>query len=466
MNSHSRAHCNFTYSGSHHGASQYDTSIVQVVMFVTPRTLRRARVWVAFAILALALVYVRLASLLVPTAASETSLLLNSFVGDGGSNSTVDSDAAVTTVAYAVSITGCGNQPIVDAAAVLQHTIHRASVRGSLGGKYDYAMYAIYHPNATHCATALEQIGYNLLERDTFVRVEDIQGEFLRKRISKSGCCGEKELIKFEAYTLTDYPIVVHLDLDVIVLKPMDDVFDLMMKSPGEAPLPADALMWPDRPLPRRINAIYTKDYLMSHPLDTFKPVQGGFLVIRPSLEVYEELREIVRVGDFRENRGWGGVTGVFWGSVTFQGLVPYYYHLHGNQSVELNRCVYNHMSDPPKKDTRLGERCLTGEEECEDCRERPLEDIVSAHFVSQCGKPWQCGARDQPKFPLCRKLVHEWYRARTELERSWGRTGTGESTWQTDLFYGHCKHGGAAGYLRIKEPYRKPPERRTSNAA
>lgn len=54
------------------------------------------------------------------------------------------------------------------------------------------------------------------------------------------------------------------------------------------------------------------------------KPVQGGFLVLRPSMQVYEELVNIVKKGDFAENTGWWaegkGQTGLFYGSMTIQG--------------------------------------------------------------------------------------------------------------------------------------------------
>ena len=95
-------------------------------------------------------------------------------------------------------------------------------------------MYAIYHPDGYTCAEPLKDLGYTLVKRQTPVAVKDIQGTFLREHIEKNGCCGEKELVKLEAYTLTDHPVVVHLDLDVIVLKPFDALFDWML-SPDPA---------------------------------------------------------------------------------------------------------------------------------------------------------------------------------------------------------------------------------------
>ena len=80
------------------------------------------------------------------------------------------------------------------------------------------------------------------------------------------------------------------------------------------------------------------------------RSVQGGFLVLRPDQNVYNVFGEIIRKGDFREGGGWGGKTGVFYGSMTFQGIVPYYYDfLHPGEAVELNRCIINQMADNPR---------------------------------------------------------------------------------------------------------------------
>ena len=125
----------------------------------------------------------------------------------------------------------------------------------------------------------------------------------------------------------------------------------------------------------------------MVGPSRKYKPVQGGFLVLRPNMTVYEEYVDIVKKGDFRQKSGWGGVVGPFYGSMTFQGIIPYYYdYLHMHEAVELNRCVYNQMADNPKDKRTVNDipqgRCRTNEEECEDCRNRPLEEVVSTHFT------------------------------------------------------------------------------------
>ena len=87
------------------------------------------------------------------------------------------------TIGWAVTITGCGSDPITEGAAVLKHAIHLTSIRGNLGGRYDYKMYAFYHPDGEACALTLKDLGYELVRRETPVAVQDIEGKFLRERI-------------------------------------------------------------------------------------------------------------------------------------------------------------------------------------------------------------------------------------------------------------------------------------------
>jgi len=172
-----------------------------------------------------------------------------------------NTNPAGVTVGFAVTVTGCGTDPITEGAAVLKHAIHLASVKGNRGGRYDYKMYAIYHPDGASCAEPLKDLGYELVRRETPVAVKDIQGEFLRTHIESNGCCGEKELVKLEAYSLVEHPIVVHLDLDTLVIKPMDALFDWMLSESGSSHDTSDVpIMWNDLPKPSRVNAFFTRD--------------------------------------------------------------------------------------------------------------------------------------------------------------------------------------------------------------
>jgi hypothetical protein len=275
------------------------------------------------------------------------------------------------TIGIASTITECGPYPFIDGAAVLKYSIDQTSIHGPKGGKYDYKLYILYHPNATECVLPLKALGFELLERPTPVNVSDIEGDVLRERITTNGCCGEKELIKLEAFRLTEHPIVVHLDLDVLVLQPMDDVLDFML-DPNIFDIGKTPIMYPERTLPAEIDLVFTKDYNIVSPRRRDKPFQGGFFMVKPSLETYQEMVAIVREGDYRdeEQKGWGGKVGPFHGGMTIQGLLPWYYeYLHPNRALELNRCVYNNIADNPtnertKNDIPQG-KCQTNQEVC-----------------------------------------------------------------------------------------------------
>ena len=186
-------------------------------------------------------------------------------------------------------------------------------------------MYALVHPSATSCAKSqLEPLGYKILTRDVPVPLEEIEGEYLRTRVEKNGCCGDKEFVKLHAYTLVQHEVVVHLDLDTLILRPLDDLFDVMIdgvnkdeETNNEQQQQTKIEVAFHDPLPTKqpINAFFTRDYNMAHRGMKHAGVQGGFLVLRPSMEVYEEFTEVIRKGDFRSNGGWGGLGfGPFYG--------------------------------------------------------------------------------------------------------------------------------------------------------
>mmetsp|Transcript_207 Transcript_207/g.477 ORF Transcript_207/g.477 Transcript_207/m.477 type:complete len:500 (-) Transcript_207:321-1820(-) len=399
----------------------------------------------------------------------------------------------IATIGYAVTVSGCPKDNgsrgdfgagISDGAAVLKHSIHLNSIQNHQSqSMYDYKMYALVHPEAESCARpALEPLGYEILLRDVPVPLEEIEGKFLREKVPSNGCCGEKEFVKIHAYTLIQHPVVVHLDLDTLVLKPMDRLYDVMINgapkdgSNGEIDVAfGDPLISSTSSSDSQINAFFTRDYNMAHSGQKHVGAQGGFLVLRPSLDVYDEFVAIIRKGDFHPNKGWGGLGfGPFYGSMTFQGIIPYFYdHLHPGTGVELNPCVYNNMAHNPRdkatKNDIVSGRCRDGynrpdkHDECEDCRSRPFGDVFTTHFTL-CQKPWEClpqsGDRIQER--LCRKFHAEWYRVREDLEtKMWGRksvqlTNADEvvklrgGRYQTEHFRGYCKQHGKNGYIKV----------------
>ena len=167
----------------------------------------------------------------------------------------------------------------------------------------------------------------------------------------------------------------------------------------------------------------------------------------------------------------------LFLQSMTFQGIIPYFYdHLHPGTGIELDPCAYNNMAhnprDRPTRDDIVSGNCRNGynrpemNDQCEDCRSRPIEEIFTTHFTL-CQKPWECHAQDGDRIQerLCRKFHGEWYRVREDLETNlWRRSvvdlNSEDETvkvrggkFQPKQFRGYCKGHGAKGYIPIELP-------------
>ena len=101
----------------------------------------------------------------------------------------------------------------------------------------------------------------------------------------------------------------MHLDLDSLVLQPLDDLFDSMLYGDnGALPVMHNATV------PKNIEGFYTVDYNMGYKGLEFPGVQGGFLVIKPSMQYFDEYIRVVLEGNFLEGRGWGGKYGWYFG--------------------------------------------------------------------------------------------------------------------------------------------------------
>uniref|UniRef100_A0A7R9W8A3 Nucleotide-diphospho-sugar transferase domain-containing protein n=1 Tax=Pseudictyota dubia TaxID=2749911 RepID=A0A7R9W8A3_9STRA len=383
------------------------------------------------------------------------------------------------TIAYAVSITGCDDKDrlftAAHGAAVLAHSIRKVSAenRGGLG--YPHKMIAFIHPDAARCSEDdLTELGYEVMIRDTPVAVSDIKGKYLRENIASTGCCGERELVKLYAYTLTEYPIVVHLDLDVLILKPIDEMFDSMLYGP-ESPSRQMVQVQFGQPMPRIIDAYFARDYMGVY-WGGRKPVgvHGGFFVVRPSKAAFQELVDVVRQGDYTPESGWARTGhGRCHGGETIQGLLPYYYDiLHPGTAVELNRCIYNVVADNPRD--REG-NCIAGvdptSKSCEDCREASMDQIKVAHFT-YCQKPWLCRNLDGPvnftsdnqtdrsAIRLCIEMQREWFLMRKDLDKSFPTFHESaindhqrdkqmkKGMFKPDQFQGYCREFGKKGYI------------------
>lgn len=316
-------------------------------------------------------------------------------------------------VAYAITITKDG--PFTDGALVLGYAarrihglvnmnninIHKNNPDTALprpgNSEYDVELVAFMKSNVVKSRQILSQYGWKIIERPLPVELDEIENTQYMEKMKNSGCCGADEFLKLWAYTLTSYDRVIHLDMDSIVYQNMDELYN----QPYELQ--------------------YTGDYNMAtRPVP---PVQGGFLVIKPSLERFEELRSIIRKGQYSGGSGWeSSHIGKFWGGATIQGIMPYFYaRVHEGDAKELNRCIYNVMVDNPYRPYRNEndvKKCLNGQPTCEDCRKQSIEKVKSAHFTI-CQKPWTCTKHDNPRNKdLCEKLHAQWFQLRDEFEQ------------------------------------------------
>lgn len=450
---------------------------------------------------------------------------------------------------------------------------------GMGGGRYRYRAYVFVDPSASpnnpdssgDCARYLRKLGYILLHRAPLVplfeitdyddstdntfytqwrqlgavgshrptigptarKMEEQHPDAVRMKMANDGCCGYTELLKLHVYGLVEHELAVHLDFDSLLLRPMDDLFDVMLgkggvvdgsvgdddgegtkknKNPPPPPPPAQL---PLAHLPRtkvvnytrQIDAAFTRDYNSVNQPGEEAPVgyQGGFLVVRPNMTVLERFRTILQRGEFilghnqherpMRRRGWGGTHGGFYGDVTFQGILPYYYEavapVGEHNEAELDRCIYNQMGDNPRKSTyrfpratpldpeKMGFRdtpiCRDGRANCTDtdCQRTPPETTITTHFTF-CKKPWDCsdGNPGTVVYDTCSKLLEEWYRVRRELE-DWRMVPSEVDTsvsfyWRNETlakvydsrlgtlekskYHGYCNTLGTEGYRTLVE--------------
>jgi len=430
----------------------------------------------------------------------------------GAEDGTDDIQSAPTTIAYAVSFIKCGDfqthsAGLTDASIVLRHSVHKISVRNpASGSRYDYKMYGIVHRQAAECSQVLTGAGFEVLVVDPPVQQDEIRGKHLREHVHREWCCGSDEFIKLYAYNKIPEEIVVHVDIDFAFYKPMDNLFDAMLYGKDtERGRRARSLIQRERETddwPEQIDAFMTRDWTQVAP-GKFPPAyQAGFIVVRRNPEVFDEIVEVIKEGNYTDgwgygygwgNKGYGGYVG----AMAMQGLIAYYYdHIRPNTAVELNQCRYNHMgvdiryNNPPnfRRSLNKTRRCRNNnvDDICEDCMVTEFSSIYSVHYTT-CRKPWQCQATgnrggrkpgggrasavniNSVKLDHCMGLVRKWHELRQDFENQlYDLTGDesirhgSNGTYMTDVLLGHCKEDGNSGYILLSgkdDSFRRVPE-------
>jgi len=406
------------------------------------------------------------------------------------STTTTTTQQPKATIAYAVTITACdAQQPegrhLLDGAAVLAHSIHRNSIRNNdirnnnRVSKYDYKLYAFVHEDGRSCAPYLKRFRYHIVPSHIPWNISDVRDPRLRHGIQQGkGCCGRgKEFIKLKTLTLTRHPVAVHLDVDTLVLQPLDVLFDaLIMASGHDTVAEYNTSLFPyvqqhiplEQQQPQRssrvvthqedegpVQTLFTRDYPLAPPHVPPHKVgmQAGFWVVRPNATAYHDILHMIVVTG-RWNQGWYDDDDHFplhYGSLRISGTLNWYYsHYHPHQMVELNRCHFNTMVDDARLPFCNSNGNSDNNDACQDCRTTDPSEIYSAHFTSFCGKPWECPREFGPgRERLCSYLHRKWHETRELLvmkERlpqqrvasSFNANRHGTTT--AHGYYGHCQ--------------------------
>lgn len=246
------------------------------------------------------------------------------------------------TVAYVIPILECDpKEPIWDGAAVLARSI---VLQHSTLSNYTFKLFAIVHSDIVEegddetstniCIENLAKLGYEILLKDNPIHPHHIRKDgFLKFNLPTSA----KDYIKLYAYTLVDYPIVVLLEPATFLLNPLDELFDSMLEPSGspEAKAAKQKVNFHETgsntfPI-HSIDAFFTRDYTTLQPTNAKTKIAGfqhGFLVIKPSNQVFDEILQIVKDGTYARDMGWGHRGyGNYIGAMTTKGLLSCVYY-------------------------------------------------------------------------------------------------------------------------------------------
>lgn len=127
-------------------------------------------------------------------------------------------------VAYAITVTKDG--PFVDGALVLGYAAKRVhDSKKGFDSPYEADLVAFVTKSVVTSRPILEKFGWKVIEKSVPVALHEIENQEYAEKMKNSGCCGADEFLKLWAYTLTEYHRVVHLDMDSIIYKSMDDLY-------------------------------------------------------------------------------------------------------------------------------------------------------------------------------------------------------------------------------------------------
>jgi hypothetical protein len=110
--------------------------------------------------------------------------------------------------------------------------------------------------------------------------VTGIHNAVYQRKIEEDGCCGSKEYMKLWVYSLTKHKMAIHLDIDTLLLQPIDDIWDAMLDpNKGKVLQTEPSSLY--QPNGEHINFMFTRDYAMD--LRSSRPMRPTGTKSRPS---------------------------------------------------------------------------------------------------------------------------------------------------------------------------------------
>lgn len=437
-----------------------------------------------------------------------------------GSKFTIPAISNATTklpvVAHVVSLIFCPSSSktagFLDALLILKNSLLQVHAPRHLESQYQVQMYAIINEenSCRDYAPQIKRLGYIPIVRKPPVNISadidiDIDDpvlaqnrKYYKTHVGGENCCGAHEFLKLYAYTLTEHPVVVHWDVDVLILKPLDVLYDVLLYDVGTdrgiaARKKLKTVRNQNTIMSSNFTAAFTRDVTSSTPWNPILAMQGGLLAILPDNSVFDEYLSIIKHGNYTPGKlGWSGLGyGGFQGAMAIQGVVAYYYDIKAPfQALELDVCRWNNVvadvvwRGPQLYKEHHGE-CrqypLPGVSHqdntpqkgyCEDCRRMGPEmgEVYSVHYTA-CKKPWECTLpyprvpgkkrqnhsyrlRELTNMTTCGHYFREYFIQRQEVENRLGARGVqpvareGGRRYELNSFLGYCKK--RSGYQPI----------------
>ena len=338
------------------------------------------------------------------------------------------------TIAYVVPLWNCKDKALTDAAITLRHSIHLQSKRstpdntrskGSVFSVYDYHMYAlVLDTAASTCPDQLQimtQLGYTVVTVANPVEKSKIRSEPLQQFMGKEKGQTMKDYIQLQAHVVVKEDVMVVLELDTLVLKPLDPLFDAILNTsntarqqihlePSTTATAEATTALPPTTSHSRIDAFFVRDYPHTGYNRTPVVMVPGFWVARRDPTIVKQALDVIyKPNIYKQGNdptsGWGekGYTMYYSGGMTFAGFYTYFmdHIMPTSRAVELNSCRYHHSGqdnlfrNAPRFHPALAERykgqCRSGAKQCEDCTKTAMTDIYTVHYSPLCKKSWTC---------------------------------------------------------------------------